>query len=62
MTAIAGGDRHRIVVEAAMHHLHRQSAERLVRASATDLTNILGKLDVSSRTVAVAHAMRTGLV
>jgi predicted ATPase/DNA-binding CsgD family transcriptional regulator/tetratricopeptide (TPR) repeat protein len=32
------------------------------RTAATHITNILGKLDVSSRTAAVAHAMRTGLV
>jgi predicted ATPase/DNA-binding CsgD family transcriptional regulator len=32
------------------------------RTTATHVTNILGKLDVTSRTAAVAHAMRTGLV
>ncbi len=32
------------------------------RTAATHITNILGKLDMSSRTAAVAYAMRTGLV
>ncbi len=43
----------------------REIAEALFispRTAATHITNILGKLDVSSRTAAVAYAMRTGLV
>lgn len=43
----------------------REIAEALFispRTTATHITNILGKLDVSSRTAAVAYAMRTGLV
>jgi NarL family two-component system response regulator LiaR len=32
------------------------------RTTATHVTNILGKLGLTSRTAAVAYAMRTGLV
>ncbi len=42
-----------------------QIAEQLFvspRTAATHINNILGKLGVNSRTAAVAHAMRIGLV
>ncbi|HVL23413.1 MAG TPA: response regulator transcription factor, partial [Thermomicrobiales bacterium] len=32
------------------------------RTAGTHITNILGKLELTSRTAAVAHAMRTGIV
>lgn len=49
----------------AKGHSTREISEALFispRTAATHITNILGKLEVTSRTAAVAYAMRTGLV